>query len=168
MLLEHRDDRAGQRRRTAARTNVAAGSAAFNLGVLLRAGRLDGAEAAYRRADERGEAEGAFYLGEHARRTGRHGERRARLRRRTPRPAAAAFKVGGLLVAQGDLVGAEAAYRRADERGHVAGAFNLGVLLEERGDLAGAEAAYRRAEKRGHGEVAEMARAALLELGGRR
>ena len=43
---------------------------------------------------------------------------------------------------------AEAAYRRADDRGHRAGASNLGVLLQEGGDLDGAEAAYRRAEER--------------------
>jgi len=45
---------------------------------------------------------------------------------------------------------AEAAYRRADERGDPGGASNLGVLLEERGDLEGAEAVYRRADERGH------------------
>jgi TPR repeat protein len=100
-------------------------------------GDLAGAEDAFRRADDRGDA-------------------------------AAAFSLGGLLAERGDLAGAEDAFRRADERGHVAGVFNLGVLLEERGDLAGAEAAYRRAEERGHGEVAEMARAALLELWGQR
>ena len=82
--------------------------------------------------------------------------------------AAAAFNIGGMLVEKGDLAGAEAAYRRADDRGHAAGAFNLGVLLEEKGDLAGAEAAYRRAQKRGRGDIAEMARAALLELASRR
>ncbi|MGH2892125.1 MAG: hypothetical protein ACRDPM_02485, partial [Solirubrobacteraceae bacterium] len=60
--------------------------------------------------------------------------------------------------------GAEAAYRRADERGDTNGAFNLGVLLEERSDLAGAEMAYRRAGERGDAEVAKTARAALLDL----
>ena len=37
--------------------------------------------------------------------------------------------------ARGALPEAEAAYRRADERGDPAAAFNLGVLLEERGAL---------------------------------
>ncbi len=92
------------------------------------------------------------------------GAERAFLRADARGHAAAAFNLGGMLVEKGDLAGAEAAYRRADERGHAAGAFNLGVLLEERGDLSGAEAAYRRAQERGHGDVAEMARAALLEL----
>jgi TPR repeat protein len=73
-----------------------------------------------------------------------------------------------MVVEKGNLTGAEAAYRRADDRGHAAGAFNLGVLLEERGDLDGAETAYRRAQQRGHGDIAEMARAALLELSSRR
>jgi tetratricopeptide (TPR) repeat protein len=45
---------------------------------------------------------------------------------------------------------AEAAWRRADDRGHAAGAYNLGVLLEQRGDLDDAEAAWRRADDRGH------------------
>ena len=48
-----------------------------------------------------------------------------------------------------DLEGAEAAYRRADERGDGAGASNLGLLLKQRGDLEGAEAAWRRADERG-------------------
>jgi TPR repeat protein len=60
-----------------------------------------------------------------------------------------AFRVGVLCEDQDDLTGAEAAYRRADDRGHAAAPSNLGVLLERRGDLAGAEAAYRRADERG-------------------
>ena len=61
-----------------------------------------------------------------------------------------------------DVPGAEAAYRRADERGHAAAASNLGVLLEEHGDLSGAEAAYRRADERGDPHGA-FNRAVLLE-----
>ena len=61
----------------------------------------------------------------------------------------AAFDLGVLLEEQKDVAGAEAAYRRADERGHAAAASNLGVLLEAGGDRAGAEAAYRRADERG-------------------
>jgi peptidoglycan hydrolase-like protein with peptidoglycan-binding domain len=59
------------------------------------------------------------------------------------------FELGLLLEERGDLAGAEAAYLRADQRGHPAAASNLGVLLEERGDRTGAEAAYRRAAERG-------------------
>ncbi len=110
-------------------------TAAFNLGVLLEErGDLAGAAAAYRRADEHG-----------------HG--------------AAASNLGVLLEESGASAQAEAAYRRADQRGDAAAAFNLGVLLEERGDLADAEAAYRRADQRGNGgEIAHLARAALLDL----
>ena len=50
-----------------------------------------------------------------------------------------------LLAEHGALAEAEAAFRRADERGDAVAAFNLGVLLEERGALPEAEAAYRRA-----------------------
>ena len=53
-----------------------------------------------------------------------------------------------LLAEHGALAEAEAAFRRADERGDAVAAFNLGVLLEDRGALAEAEAAYRRAEQR--------------------
>ena len=63
--------------------------------------------------------------------------------------AVAALELGGALVERGDLAGAEAAYRRADEQGHPSAASSLGVVLEQRGDAAGAEAAYRRADRRG-------------------
>ena len=53
-----------------------------------------------------------------------------------------------ILGERGDLVGAEEAFRRADQRGDAAGAFNLGVVLERKGDLAGAQAAYHRADAR--------------------
>jgi peptidoglycan hydrolase-like protein with peptidoglycan-binding domain len=53
-----------------------------------------------------------------------------------------------------ELLDAERAFRRADQRGDPNGAFNLGVALEQRGDLAGAVAAYRRADQRGHGAAA--------------
>jgi hypothetical protein len=65
--------------------------------------------------------------------------------------ATGACNLGVLLERRGDLEGAEAAYRRADERGHATGACYLGVLLERRGDLEGAEAAFRRADERGFG-----------------
>lgn len=59
------------------------------------------------------------------------------------------FNLGVLLQQRNDLAGAEAAYRRADERGHAGAASNLGVVLEAQGDGTGAEAAYRRAAQRG-------------------
>ena len=59
-----------------------------------------------------------------------------------------------LLAEHGALAEAEAAFRRADERGDAVAAFNLGVLLEDRGALAEAEAAYRRADERGDADGA--------------
>jgi hypothetical protein len=94
---------------------------------------VDEAEAAYRRATDRGYG-------------------------------AAATNLGVLLEEHGDLDEAEAAYRRAVEDGVAAASFNLGVMLEERGERAAAEEAYRRAEERGDADVANIARAALLDL----
>ncbi len=62
----------------------------------------------------------------------------------------AAFRLGLLLARAGDRVGAEDAFRRADERGHAGAAFELGFLLAEEGDDAGATEAMRRADERGH------------------
>jgi peptidoglycan hydrolase-like protein with peptidoglycan-binding domain len=141
---------------------------AFNRGALLEEQHdLAGAEAAYRRADERGDPTGAFNLGVllEARRDVAGAE--AAYRRADERGhAAAVTNLGVLLEARHDVAGAEAAYRRADQRGDPTSAFNLGVLLEEQNDLAGAEAAYRRAEERGDGHLADLARAARLDLRG--
>ena len=124
------------------------------------------AEAAYRRADERGMP------------TVRSGSRccsRSKGHSIRPRPHTVArpvaattpppVELGVLLAEQGALAEAEAAFRRADERGDAVAAFNLGVLLEDRGAQAEAEAAYVRARQRSDGEVAKMARAALLDFG---
>jgi tetratricopeptide (TPR) repeat protein len=59
---------------------------------------------------------------------------------------------------------AEAAFRRADERGDPGGAYNLGLLLAGRGDPEGAEAAYGRAATAKYSEVAQRASAALESL----
>jgi tetratricopeptide (TPR) repeat protein len=140
---------------------------AFNLGVLLEhENDFVAAEAAYRRSDERGNALAAFNLGELLHNRGDLAGAEAAYGRADERgDAGGAYSLGNVLAERGDLAGAERAFHRADARGHAAGAFNLGVLLEDRGDLASAEAAYRRARERGHGEVADMARAALVELG---
>jgi peptidoglycan hydrolase-like protein with peptidoglycan-binding domain/TPR repeat protein len=66
----------------------------------------------------------------------------------------AAFRLGLLLAQDGDLVGAEDAFRRADDCGHPAAPFELGILLVEREDLAAAKEAFRRADDRGHPEAA--------------
>lgn len=108
-------------------------------------------EQALRHAEEHGDPAAAFELGllfvlkrYHAATT--HVLRRGSGEHRRP-----ATTLGGeaLLVQEEDRAKAEAAFRRADERGHPAAACNLGVLLEHRGDLTGALEAYRRADARG-------------------
>jgi Flp pilus assembly protein TadD len=56
---------------------------------------------------------------------------------------------GVLLQQRGDLVGAEAASRRADARGSANGAYNLAVSLKQRGELHEANEALERARRRG-------------------
>jgi peptidoglycan hydrolase-like protein with peptidoglycan-binding domain len=143
------------------------GPAASNLGRLLEEqGAVSEAEAAYRRADERGDPGGAFNLGVLLEERSALDEAEAAYRRAIDRGYdAAASNLGVLLEEQGALSEAEAAYRHADERGDATAAFNLGVLLEERGAFDEAEEAYRRAEQRGDGDIANMAQAALLDLG---
>jgi peptidoglycan hydrolase-like protein with peptidoglycan-binding domain/TPR repeat protein len=142
------------------------GAAASNLGRLLEEqGALAAAEAAYRRADQRGDGVGAFNLGVLLEDRGEVDEAEAAYRRAADRGHdAAATNLGVLLEEHGALDEAEVAYRRAVEGGAAAASFNLGVLLEERGDLPAAEEAYRRAEERGDKDVANMARAALVDL----
>jgi peptidoglycan hydrolase-like protein with peptidoglycan-binding domain len=79
--------------------------------------------------------------------------------------ATPSLELGASLLEQGDMAGAERAYRAADERGDAVGASNLGVLLENRGDLAGAEAAYRRSDARGSADGAFNLAGLLLERG---
>jgi peptidoglycan hydrolase-like protein with peptidoglycan-binding domain/tetratricopeptide (TPR) repeat protein len=143
------------------------GTAASHLGRLLEEqGALAEAEAAYRRADERGDAEGAFRLGALLRARGAADEAAAAYGRAGDRGHnGAALDLGVLLVERGAPAAAETAFGCADERGDALAAFNLGVLLEQRGALAEARAAYRRAEQRDDGEAADMARAALRDLG---
>ena len=62
---------------------------------------------------------------------------------------AAVFRRGLQLARDGDLVGAEAAFRQSDGHGNGGAACNLGVLLERRGDLGAARQAYQRAAERG-------------------
>jgi peptidoglycan hydrolase-like protein with peptidoglycan-binding domain len=167
VLLEADGDLAGAQASYARADESGHGAGASRLGRLLEERRaLAEAEAAYRRADDRGDADGAFHLGLLLEERGAPAEGAAAYRRAADRGHdAAASNLGVLLEERGDLAEAEAAYRQADERGDATAAFNLGVLLEERGSLIAAGDAYRRAELRGELEVANMARAALHDLG---
>ncbi len=80
---------------------------------------------------------------------------------------AAAFRLGLLLEHEGDHVGAEDAFRRADERGHPEAALNLGLLLVQEGDSLGSKAAFRRADERGHPVAAFNLALVLLHEGDR-
>src|SRR5436305_3199100 len=62
-----------------------------------------------------------------------------------------ALEEGNRLARQGDLTGAEEAYRRADEGGDGTGAAYAGLFAESRGELEEAQDAYRRADERGDG-----------------
>jgi hypothetical protein len=62
---------------------------------------------------------------------------------------------------------AEAAYRRADERGHRAAEGRLGMLLERRGERTEARAAYERPDRRGDAISALNLGILLEDLGDR-
>ena len=146
-------DRSGQRPGAHAAREGGAGEAgdAFNLGLLLeRQGTVDGALAAYRRAEQGGHGAAASNLGVLLQDQGAAAEAETAYRRadQSGEPTGA-FNLGVLLHERGDVAEAESAYRRAERRGHGAAASNLGVLLEERGAPTEAEAAYRRADQRG-------------------
>ncbi|HTX47180.1 MAG TPA: MlaD family protein, partial [Solirubrobacteraceae bacterium] len=64
--------------------------------------------------------------------------------------AEALTREGLELEQQGDLEGAERAYRKADELGHAGASFRLGMVLSQRDDWDGAREAWARAEDRGH------------------
>jgi AcrR family transcriptional regulator/TPR repeat protein len=117
--------------------------------------RLLEAEAAYRRADDRGDMDAAFYLGNLLAEQNLIPEAEAAYRRADERGhAGAASNLGLLLETRGHVRAAEAAYRRADERGHAGAATNLGLLLQTGDRLLEAEAAYRRADDRGDMDAA--------------
>jgi len=104
------------------RTADAAGDAlaARELGEILeRRGDIDAAEAAYRRAEDRGDGRATVLLG---------------------------FLLEDR---RKDWTGAERAYRRADARGDLNGAGNLGRLLRDTGEVDEAEAAFKRCADRG-------------------
>ena len=166
LLLEEHGDEMGAMAAYQRADGLGHGAAAANLGVLLEQhGDLAAAEASYRRADQRGDANGAFNLAVLLEEQGDQ-MRAMAVYQRADRlgHAAAAANLGVLLEQHGDRTAAEASYRRADQRGDANGAFNLAILLEEQGDQIGALRAYQRAEQLGHPEIADMARAAALDL----
>ena len=128
-------------------------AAATNLGILLEhQGQHAAAEAAYRRAEQRGDPDGAFNLalllgerGEHT--AALHAFQRARTGSDTPPPRPTSACCSNT---KADHAAAEAAYRRAEQRGDPHGAFNLALLLGEQQDHAGALRAYQRADQLGH------------------
>jgi tetratricopeptide (TPR) repeat protein len=70
----------------------------------------------------------------------------------------ATFNLGYLLQEEGDLAGAERAWRRADDLGSAAAAFTLGVLYYERDEASAATAAWRRAAELGLRKAEILAR----------
>ena len=142
--------------------------AACNLGVLLeQRGDAAAAKEAYERADERGHAVGACNLGALLEYDGDlAGARKAYERSDKRGDPIGSYNLGLLLERQGEREGAKEAYRRADQRGNPEAACNLGLLLKQDGDRDGALEAFRRAGEHGSGDVAEVARAEMLELTG--
>jgi TPR repeat protein len=154
---------------------------AFNLGVVLhQRGDVDGAIAAYERAEQRGDRDAAFNLGVLLYETGDLASANAAWRRSASRGHVRA--AANLLFLSrprrenehGRAIRSEApglaefeelSYRRADESGTGSGAFNLGAMLHQQGDTAGALAAYERAEQRGDRDAAFNLGVLLYETG---
>ena len=82
-----------------------------------------------------------------------------------PNEGEAIYDLGLLLEEQGDLAGAERAYRRADAAGHAGAACKLGAMFEARSEFTQAEAAFARADERGDASGA-FHRGRLLEKAG--
>ncbi len=171
MLMAQQGDWSGAEQAFRAGDERGHAGATFNLGaLLLNRGDPAGAEAVFARADERGDLGAACNHGVLLEDRGDlTGAKLAYLRAEERGEVAGAFNLGQLLEQEGDREGAKAAYRRADRRGDAGAAYHLGRLLEQEGDREGAKAAYERADGRagelGPPEVAELAHAALRDLG---
>jgi tetratricopeptide (TPR) repeat protein len=101
------------------------------------AGDLEAAEAAFREADDLGNAEGAMLLGVVLKRRGdRPGAAESFRRAETRGHPEAASSLGGLAWDSGDLAGAGAAYRRSIVAGSKDAVLNLGLLLFQQGKAA--------------------------------
>jgi peptidoglycan hydrolase-like protein with peptidoglycan-binding domain/tetratricopeptide (TPR) repeat protein len=167
VLLERDGDRAGAAGAYRHAAKAGHAGAAFNLGaLLLEAGDLAGAEEAFGLADERGHPDAACNLGVLLEQRGDVAGAMLAYQRADERGhAVGAWNLGSLLEQQSDRAGAKAAYERADQRGYAAGACNLALLLKQEGDRAGALRYFKRAGELGPPDVAELAYAALQELG---
>jgi tetratricopeptide (TPR) repeat protein len=111
---------------------------------------IDDPEGLCRRADEEGDARGAYDLGLLLRENDDVMGAEAAFGRAAERGYLQAFaELGALLEARGDINGAEAALRHADAAGEVRATHGLGLLLLNKGDMDGAEDAFRRADERG-------------------
>lgn len=98
------------------------------------AGDPDGAEAAYRKADELHDAEGAILLGLVLKRRGDvEGAADAFRRSEARGHPEAGSSLGNLLADNGDIDGARAAYERSIAAGSADAVLNLGILLAEQG-----------------------------------
>lgn len=127
-------------------------NAVRELGLMRRElGDIEGAEAAFRRAEELGDVEAiellAYLLEDH--RNDIAGAEAAWQRADAAGSVTASMMLGVTRRARGNEAGALEAFTRAEERGHKDAAASIGSILEDRGDGAGAEAAYRRADRRG-------------------
>lgn len=123
----------------------------YNLGnALMALGRLDEAEASYRRTlrIRPNDADAHFNLGNIFRSLGRLDETEASYRRALqlrPDYAEAHGNLGNILLEQGRVDEAEASYRRALQLkpDYAVAHYNLGSLLQDLGRLSEAEASYR-------------------------
>jgi tetratricopeptide (TPR) repeat protein len=150
-----------------AAADAAAAREALTLGRRLeQLGDVDGAIAAYRRADEGGDGDGAYALGVLL--TGRDSwaDAEAAFRRADARGhAASARELGMLLARRGQTDEALAAFARAEAGGDLEAAYHRGTLLAAEGRLSEAAEALRRADRLGVAGAASALGPVLVELG---
>jgi tetratricopeptide (TPR) repeat protein len=114
------------------------------------AGDLEGAEEAYRAADELHDAEGAILLGLLLKRRGDLANAADAFQRAEARGhPEAACSLGNLFWDRGDAVGAKAAFERSVAAGSANAVLNLGLLLTEGGADDAALPYLRSAEEKG-------------------
>ena len=99
-------------------------------------GDEEGAIAAYREADEQGDAEASVLLGQALKRAGRTDPARAAFERGEARGhREAAMCLGNMLSDLGDAAGARAAYERGVAVGSTMAVLNLGLMLADAGEV---------------------------------